>query len=472
MLLFARTTTWLLILFLVGLACALLWWPLNALFVHIPLSYNEGWNAFHALRLRTGGPLYPPISPAIFINYPPLSFYLVAGLANLIGDDIVAGRILALAALAITMLNVGLAARRLGGPLEIAIAAALAFFCFIAIFFTDYVAVNDPQWLAHAFQSTGLVVLLGRRRGWRELIIIAALMVAGGLVKHNVLSLPVAITLWLALEDRTALRRWIVAGATLGAALLALCLAIYGTTFLTQLIGSRTTSLDVLILVGRHWGPQIAPFLIVGALGAFLWRHDSRGRFVAIYLAVSLATGAVLMTGSGVIYNTLFDLVIAMMLGCALALRRLVELSGNERTRALLLTFALLLYAVRFIVITPGAQNGYKDMIVDLERRDLWAATIERIRTEPEPVACETLALCYWAGRSSEIEFFNYGQKALREPGYDAAFSARLGRGEIGLIQRDIAGGASRLPTDLEAVIAAHYRHLGDIPTALWIPIH
>ena len=73
------------------LAGAVLYWPLQALFAHIPLSYNEGWNAFHALRLRSGGPLYPPVAPALFINYPPLSFYIVGSLASLIGDDIFAG---------------------------------------------------------------------------------------------------------------------------------------------------------------------------------------------------------------------------------------------------------------------------------------------------------------------------------------------------------------------------------------------
>src|SRR5690606_29145217 len=147
--------------------------------------------------------------PAIFINYPPLSFHIVAGIAQVVGDDIIAGRLVALVALAITTLNVGLAARRLGAPFQIGLATALAFFCFIALFFTDYVAVDDPQWLAHAFQSTGLVVLLGGRRVWRTLIAVAALMVAGGLVKHNVLALPIAATLWLALEDRRALLRWL-----------------------------------------------------------------------------------------------------------------------------------------------------------------------------------------------------------------------------------------------------------------------
>lgn len=470
MLLFARATTWLVIGFFAVLAAFALWWPLNALFVHIPLSYNEGWNAVHALRLRTGGPLYPPVSPAIFVNYPPLSFYIVSAVASLVGDDIFAGRLVALACLLITALNAGLAARRLGAPLEIAIATGFAFFLFIAIYFTDYVGVNDPQWLAQAFQSTGLVILLGGRRDWRTICLVALLVVSGPFVKHNVLSLPIAITLWLALEDRRALLRWIVAGAALGISSLAVCLLAYGTPFLEQLVGARTTSFDVLILVTGHWGPQIAPFLLAAIAGVVLARREVLGRFAALYLAVSLVVGIVLMTGAGVIYNTLFDLVMAMMLGCGLLLRRLVAAATTERTRAAATAIAMIVFAARFVMISPSVQNGYADMRIDLDRRDLWAATIEQIRAEPGPVACETLALCYWAGRTSEIEFFNYGQKVLLDPAYAEPLTRRIEAREIALIQRDIAGGAHRLPPALDQAIAARYHHLGDIPTSLWVP--
>ena len=433
MLLFSRVTTWLVIAFLAGLAAALLYWPLTALFAHIPLSYNEGWNGLHSLRLRTGGPLYPPIDASTFINYPPLSFYLTAVIAIFTGDDIGAGRLLALAALAITTLNVGLAVRRLAAPLEIALATALAFFCFAALYFTDYVAVDDPQWLAHAFQSTGLVVLLGSRRDWRTLIVVAALMVAGGLVKHNVLALPLAVTLWLAFEDRRALLRWLIAAAAIGAAALLLCLGLYGTNFIDQVIRSgRTYTLDVLILVLQMQGPHLAPFVIAAAIGAWLSRRDPLSRLIAIYLVVALVVGIALMTGSGVLYNPLFDLVIAML--------------------------------------SPNAMGAYASVTTDLARQPEWTATIERIRTTPGPVACETLALCYWAGRPSEIEFFNFGQRVLLDPGFDAAFAQQLERGDIALIQRELTGGARRLPPDLEALIETHYKLETNTPTALYVP--
>jgi hypothetical protein len=302
------------------------------------------------------------------------------------------------------------------------------------------------------------------------MLVVALLVVAGLFVKHNVLSLPLAITLWLLIDDRKALLRWLASAAAIGIAGLALCIALYGTSFLAQLVGSRTTSFDVLILVGRHWGPQILPFLLAAAVGAYLCRRDAHGRFVGIYLAVSLVVGVVLMTGAGVIYNTLFDLVIAIMLGCALLLRRLIDTAKADSAIAAATAIALIIFAARFVMISPAAQNGYTAMRADLDQRDAWAATIEHIRAEPKPVACETLALCYWAGRPSEVEFFNYGQRLLLDPGYAAGFTRQLESREIGLIQRDIAGGAERLNPALEAVIAANYRLLDEIPTALWAP--
>ena len=455
------------------LAGAVLYWPLQALFAHIPLSYNEGWNAFHALRWRSGGDLYPAVTPALFINYPPLSFYIVGSFASFIGDDIFAGRIVALLALGITALNTGFIARRLSISIELSIIAALAFFGFVGMYFVDYVGVNDPQWLAHAFQLTGLTILLGTdRRSWRVLALVALLMVAGGLCKHNVLALPIAVTVWLAIEDRIALGRWIVAAGAIAALALGLCYALYGQGFVDQVIGSRRTYSPLVIeMVVRYLLPQIAPFVIAALLAGFLRIRRPEGRFILLYTVLSFAVGMLLMLGVGVIYNALFDLIIAMMLGSALLCQIMVDRFGvTERARFATIALASLLLATRFVMIGHEAMVEYRHVWRNLERQDLWSATIERIRTEPGPVACENLALCYWAGRSSEIEFFNFGQRARLEPGYDTAFVDQVTNGEIGLIQKDPDTNADRLPPEIDALIAATYQPIQTVPVTLLEP--
>jgi hypothetical protein len=452
------------------LSGALLYWPLQALFAHIPLSYNEGWNAFHALRLRNGGPLYPPVAPDIFINYPPLSFNIVAALASVIGDDIFAGRVVALAALLVTTVNVGLIARRLGTGIELSVIGAFAFFCFTGMYFSDYIAVNDPQWLAQAFQATGLTVLLGSdRRSWRPLALAALLMVAGGLCKHNVFAVPLTVTVWLAIEDRTALRRWLTAAGAIALAALAICYALYGPSFLEQVIGNRRTySLAVVTDMARYFLPQISPFLLAALVAGFLRIRRPEGRFVLLYLLFSLTIGTALMLAVGVIYNTLFDLVIAMMIGAALACQLMVDRFATlERGRAAALALAAVLLATRFIMLAHHSLEDYKNLARNLGRQEVWTATIERIRAEPGPVACENLALCYWAGRSSEIEFFNFGQRARVEPGYDTAFIGQVMSGTIGLIQKDPDTNADRLPPDIEALISNTYQSIQTVPVTL-----
>src|SRR5581483_10021550 len=64
---------------------------------HLPLNYNEGWNAYHAVEAARGAALYPVAPRFFFNNYPPLWFYLCAGAARLSLDPIVAGRWISLA---------------------------------------------------------------------------------------------------------------------------------------------------------------------------------------------------------------------------------------------------------------------------------------------------------------------------------------------------------------------------------------
>ncbi|MGI4746274.1 MAG: hypothetical protein ACRYGI_13035 [Janthinobacterium lividum] len=78
------------------LAAYLLLGPILTIPLHIPLKYNEGWNAYFDSRAvhMQAGPLYPRTDSLVFNNYPPLSFYPVGTFGRLVvGDAIVAGRI-------------------------------------------------------------------------------------------------------------------------------------------------------------------------------------------------------------------------------------------------------------------------------------------------------------------------------------------------------------------------------------------
>src|ERR1700679_2037626 len=70
--------------------------PLLTLRRFIPLDPNEGWNAYFTQIALSGGNLYPGGASLITNNYPPLSFYVVGIVGLLTGDNIFAGRMVAL----------------------------------------------------------------------------------------------------------------------------------------------------------------------------------------------------------------------------------------------------------------------------------------------------------------------------------------------------------------------------------------
>src|SRR5690242_6614170 len=69
----------------------------------IPFDPNEGWNAYFQTAAWTGRNLYPGPADFMINNYPPLSFYAVGALGAAISDNILAGRLVSLAAFAIAL---------------------------------------------------------------------------------------------------------------------------------------------------------------------------------------------------------------------------------------------------------------------------------------------------------------------------------------------------------------------------------
>src|ERR1700716_1241342 len=81
-----------------GLCCAAgLYHAAAPVNLRVPFDPDEGWNAYLQSRAVSGEALYPASDSFLINNYPPLSFYLIGGLGALLGDNIVAGRIVSLA---------------------------------------------------------------------------------------------------------------------------------------------------------------------------------------------------------------------------------------------------------------------------------------------------------------------------------------------------------------------------------------
>jgi len=459
---------WLIVLILAAIAAALLVAPTQALFTHIPRNYNEGWNAFHALRLRTGGPLYPPLSEATFINYPPLSFYLVAALHPLFGDDIFAGRAIALIAELVVATNIALTARALRVNWPMALAAGLIFVAFAGVFYEDAVAIDDPQWLGQALQTTGLTVLLRRRRtDWRTLLVVGVLCLLGGLAKQSLVTLPLAITLWLSFQDRRALVRWLA--TCVGAVVIAIggIIAIHGWGFVDQvLLSERSLWPNALIyLAGGLW-IWLATYGLLAIGGIVAVRADPHARMIAIYLAVSLLVGTALLAINGVGYSALFDFTIAAVLGTAL----LFDWLARRFATAIISTFAVLAPALPILLLGPLIFAPQTALREDLAHQDVWQRVIDQIAGAKGDVACEMLSLCYWADHDSAVDFFNFGQYAGLHPSFADALVRRVRSRTLALIQEDRPDGSYRLPADANRAISESYVAVSMSPTTLLRP--
>jgi hypothetical protein len=407
-----------------------LWQAIAAIVLKVPLDPNEGWNAYHVAAAMAGHGLYPDAASFMTNNYPPLSFYAAGVLGRAVGDNIVAGRILSLASFLFVCCGIAMLARKWNCSRGEALFAVLLFAAALLLF-SDYVGMDDPQLFGHALQIGGLLLYWERRTGragilpasqmpagsrryqWMPTLLAAAFFVAGGFVKHNLAALPFATIVWLATRDGRRASR-------LGATMLAMAiggLAVFRLSFgfdlLSRLASARTWSLSNLVLNLDQWivwaGLPLAATLVLG----LRCPRDGGAAFAAIYAVVGAMLGLAFSGGAGVDANAMFDADIAIALGAALAVSRLRAAPGGWPAASPWLAAAL---SVPFIAgLAVNFDPDWLDADFWLhpmqDEARLAEADIAWLKLRPGPVLCQTLALCYWAGKPAEVDVFNLDQQ-------------------------------------------------------------
>lgn len=400
---------------------ALLWRNAMAIGVLAPLDPNEGWNAAHALHWLSGGSLYPPHGGLMVNNYPPLSFYLVAGVTRLTGDAVMAGRIIAFASFLAVCGGIFAVARRLGADVLSAGLGAL-FFAAMALIASDYVGIADPQMLGHTVQLAALLLLLRGR------VVGAALLFAVSLlIKHNLLALPLASALWLLAQDRRAGARFVAAGAVfVGGGLLGFQMA-YHVSLWSQIATPRLSSPANLMTALSHLWWVLLPALA-------LWRAP---RLVRIYGAMSLLLGLGFAIGDGVDANIFFDLAIALALAAAFAPPLLAALAP--------------LPLLGFLALHWSDNNFFFTHVFRAQTR----SDVAFLKNQPGPALCSQLSLCLWAGKGADVDVFNIGE-AIKTGAQDPQDLVRLiETHHFAVIQLE---DADALGPQVKAAIARNYR--------------
>ena len=135
-------------------------WTIYRAFLNVEIENNEGWNAYFADAAMGKMPLYPSADQLITNNYPPLSFYIVGLVGRLVGDPVLAGRLLSLIAIVAIATAIALSVRRLGGSRVAARISAAFFVATISRFYVGYAGMNEPQLLGEAIMAFGFLGFL------------------------------------------------------------------------------------------------------------------------------------------------------------------------------------------------------------------------------------------------------------------------------------------------------------------------
>jgi hypothetical protein len=377
----------------------------STLTFQVPFDPDEGWNAAFTKHLLTTNSPYPPLHSLLTNNYPPLSFYAVAALTHLTGDAVVAGRLLAFTALLATALGIFTALRRMDCSREASGLGALLFL--VAILLTsDYAGMDDPQMFGHAIAIGGLLLVLPEPRIPRRMVGAALLFTVALFIKHNLIILPAATALWLILANRRLATTFIFSGIVFALIGLGLFKAFFGFNLLPVIASPRAYSLAHLWTTFSAWLPWGAP-LLAGAIALLiLARHDRYAMFSLIYAAAATVIGLYFLGGEGVDMNAMFDADIALALCAAL----LIDGFSTPAWRLPAIAGLGLTVLFSFFSIEPNWRSTDFWLRPLAEERRAAAQEIALIRATKGPVLCETLALCYWAGKSAEADVFNLSE--------------------------------------------------------------
>lgn len=387
---------------------------------HVPLDSREGWNAYLADAVF-GGTLYPHAPSMLFNNYPPLSFLVAAAAGKLAGDDIMAGRAIALLCTAATALFVRAMARAMGCRRRESGFAALLFLAGPWLL-SEFGGIDDPQMLGQAIGSAGFALIVAdtrRQFTWAG----ALLLVLAGFVKPIFVVQPLALLIWLTIHERRIAIRFTVFGLMYTAAGIAAADWLFGSGLIAHIISSRVYDLSATI---SHPGTWLLTGFVPLAASLYLFRlpRDRHAQLCAIYAVAAIFCGAFFSGGEGVGGNAMFDASIAVSLGTAVFVNRMRRgvtppkwLGSRAVVSVALISTAALCTDLAAQMSTRVGVFRHGNYLFPQQAsnpQQVVSTDIEFLDSRSGATLCETLALCYWANKAPEVDAFNLTQAFKR----------------------------------------------------------
>lgn len=387
----------------------LVWYPASKLSAHYSFGSNEGFNTTFAAQAAAGLKIYgnPPLYT--YANYPPVSFHLIAWLSAITHDINLTGRWISFFAyLAIGGL-IALIVQRLCRSWRHAAYSGLCWLIWIPAFDVGRVGLNDPHLLGVAFSLAGLYCFLRDPESTRWLCISAAVFAVSLFTKQSLVAFPAAVAIQLALASRRRFAIWLGAAAAACVVLLILTLAVDGKYFFDHLMLPRAYYIsDIWSSLGSYLYFVQVPFVVAIVWACRVTSIGSTG-FLLWGLPIALVVGAFYCGGAGAGVNHLFDAMILTAIIVGLALPGVGHSIEGSRFPRAALTFVLIVpcFLTSLVVLARRlpADFGHKpDELAQAERE--FTGVSDFLRSRPGPALCESLLLCYAAGKPGTYDPF------------------------------------------------------------------
>lgn len=387
----------------------------------VEVDYNEGWNIYNAARVAHHQFIYPVAYGWQTVNYPMLSFAVLAALHHFTNDYLYTARILSLLSLLGCCTLAGLIVCHLAGATRSSkTAAILAGFLCLATFCTSadpYVGMDDPQLFADFFFLLAFFLYLRDRTNFAAVTVSAGLFVVAGSIKHNPLDFPLTVLIDLLLLNglRGVPRAlWFAfVGIALAGFSVYLNLRFGGPYFVTEMFAPRVWSLGkVFAGIEDALGPLLIPMLFA-MVGAGFMLRDPKRRTIGILFFTSFFLGSFFGGGLGVFINTFFSCIFAMIILLALVASDLMQGAyawGSRRLFNVPLRtyFVPTLFAWMIIpAIVAGVWNPIAMLRQTAASQREFDGEVALLKQKSSPVLCESLLRCYFGGQPYVYDPFN-----------------------------------------------------------------
>ena len=410
-------------------------YPLRRIDSDSEVNFNEGWNAYRQAFAQQGLALYgqPPDFSTGSTNYPFVSFHVIALLSHH-GDVVKTARWLSVISLLVTGLLIALILRELGADSFIAAFSMLLYILGIAVFLPDRLGMDDPQLLAEAFTTAGLYLYIRGRNRALFLCASAFTFCLAVFTKQNLLAFPAAAGIDLLLHSRKRFAIW--CGAMIGSAalFLGLTFAVDGRFFFDHLLTHRAYSVDAGLGSITHFYLVTFQGVVLIALVWTLARFRAQP-LLALAFLFSNGLAFMLAGGDGVDLNIYFNAFAATVLVCGFAL---AEIEGSTQAEngearsapsplhgrdegglrsgsvrrahspghAMVLALMVALFLCMAIRVPDRLREGRLRGSLMAEDDAGFRAAVDLVKATPGPALCESLLLCYRAGKPYNFDTY------------------------------------------------------------------